>query len=139
MRSFNVAGFLLAFIAAHALAKTPEGLWLARSPMLNDKVIGKVKISIIQGKLQGELIEIIPLNKDIERFCWREKIKPTGPVMMCGYHEENGKWVGGRIYESSTGKAFLSEVRLSPEGNHLLVKGMVGVFSDTAVWDRLSY
>ncbi|MGD9592874.1 MAG: DUF2147 domain-containing protein, partial [Candidatus Berkiella sp.] len=130
---------ILATLSLRAFGATPEGIWAARSPNFGEKLIGKVKITIIQGNLVGELIEIYPMSKDAKRFCWRNKKIETGPVMMCDYHLSNGKWVGGKIYESSTGKVYPSEIKVSPEGKRLYVKGTSGPFSETVVWDRLDW
>ncbi len=129
---------LLISISSFATPPTPEGKWAARSPTLGDKPIGIVKISIVKDRLYGELIEVLPLNGSLEKFCKRSKRDlQVGPLMMCDYHESDSKWIGGHIYESSTGKVYSSELKLSPDGNELYVTGESGLFSQTVTWSRV--
>ncbi|MBS0287102.1 MAG: DUF2147 domain-containing protein [Proteobacteria bacterium] len=140
MSNFKIILFTaIVFISCCAFAhQTPEGLWAARSPFLGDKPIGKVKISLVNGKLIGELLEVYPLNANVDRFCWRRQSPTSGPVILCDYQESDGKWINGKIYESTTGTVYRSEITLSPNGNHLYVKGDMGMASAVAVWDRLN-
>jgi hypothetical protein len=114
-------------------AKSPEGLWLATSPFYYDRPIAIVKIYVKNNVLYGEIVKIIPLNESMKGAT----VANSGPVMMYGYHEKNGKWVDGKIYEQISAKTHSSSLEISDDGNHLYVRGWKGPFFRTARWDRV--
>lgn len=113
-------------------AKSPAGYWQASSPIFNDKVLGIVKIKISNQRLCGRLVKVIPLNGS-----FGGGIAASGPIVMCDYREQNGMWIGGRMYEQSTAKIYPSTLSISNDGNYLYVRGYSGAFSQTAIWRRI--
>ena len=126
--------FLFLIVSTASAQKSPAGLWRATSPFYYGYPVAIIKTYITNEKLCGEIVKVIPLNGS---FVTSSKIAASGPVMMCDYHEENGSWVGGKIYEQITAKIYPSTVAMSADGNHLYVRGYVGPFYRTGTWNRI--
>lgn len=119
---------------AVAATRSPAGLWLASSPFFAGRNIALIKLYFTHKKLCGEIVKVMPLNGS---FATRTKIASSGPVMMCDFYQENGKWVGGKIYEQTTAKLYDGEIEMNAEGNLLRVLGHWGPTSRSAVWRRV--
>jgi uncharacterized protein (DUF2147 family) len=113
---------------------SPVGYWVATSPFFYGRPLAVVKTYLTGKELCGEIVKVIPLNGSSSGF---EKMAKSGPVMMCGYHEDRGEWVGGKIYEQTTAKIYASTVSLSKDGRQLYVRGYRGPFYRTVRWDRI--
>lgn len=110
-----------------------EGYWVASSPFFYGVPIAVIKTYIADGKLVGEIVKVMPLNGSIPN----NKIAKSGPVMMFGYQEDHGRWIGGKIYEQTTARIYESSIEVSKNGNQLYVRGRKGPFFRTARWDRI--
>lgn len=113
---------------------SPVGYWVATSPFFYGRPLAVVKTYLTGKKLCGEIVKVIPLNGSSSGF---GKMAKSGPVMMCGYHEEGGKWVDGMIYEQTTAKIYSSTITISDDGRYLYVRGYKGPFYRTVRWDRI--
>lgn len=119
---------------AAAATHSPAGLWLASSPFFDGKNIAIIKLYFTHKKLCGEIVKVMPLNGS---FATRTRIASSGPVMMCDFHKEDGKWIGGKIYEQTTASLYDGEIEMNAEGNLLRVHGHWGPASRSAVWRRV--
>lgn len=113
----------------------PSGFWLAYSPFYSNRPVGVVKLYLVNNKiLCGQLVKVFPLNGN---FKTRSNAASSGPVMMCDYHYQNGKWIDGKIYEQSSAMIYTSSIELSHDNKTLHVTGHSGPLSKTSVWKRL--
>lgn len=113
---------------------SPVGHWMASSPFFYGRPLAVVKTYLTGKELCGEIVKVIPLNGYSSGF---GRMAASGPVMMCGYHEERGEWVGGKIYEQTTAKIYSSTITISADGRYLYVRGYRGPFYRTVRWDRI--
>ncbi len=128
--------FILIFLLSSTTfaAQSPVGLWLATSPFFDNRPVAIVKTYLIGNKLCGEILKVIPIKGS---FNTRIKAARSGPVMMCGYHEEDGEWVDGNIYEQTTATIYPSKISVSDDGEHLYVRGYRGILFRTSTWNRI--
>lgn len=126
---------LLSLLSLTAYAgNSPAGYWRATSPFFSGSPVAIIKTYIKDETLCGEIVKVIPLNKPIDNS---KGVASSGPVIMCGYKEEGGNWVGGRIYEQITARTYDSSITMSTDGKLLRVRGYKGLFYRTATWFRV--
>jgi len=136
----NFSYFYLLFVmltlsaSAQAANNSPIGYWAANSPFFSGRPVAVIKTYLVDNKLCGVIVKVIPLNGTMP---YSKGVAATGPVMMSAYQDAgNGKWVKGKIYEQITAKIYDSSAELSADGNRLTVKGFYGPFHRTAIWKR---
>jgi uncharacterized protein (DUF2147 family) len=61
-----------------------------------------------------------------------------GLVIITGLEYEYGKWQGGKIYDSTTGKTY--SIIVTVNGNNLELRGYIGIplLGKTTVWTRIN-
>jgi len=61
-----------------------------------------------------------------------------GLVIITGLGYKDGKWQGGKIYDSTTGKTY--SITVTVNGNNLELRGYIGIplLGKTTVWQRLN-
>jgi uncharacterized protein (DUF2147 family) len=60
----------------------------------------------------------------------------TGLVILTGFMNERGKWVGGRAYDPKTGNSYRSRLELNADYS-LRVTGCVLLFCQSKRWKRI--
>jgi hypothetical protein len=122
------------FTSCAYAAGSPVGYWLAKSPFFYDRPVAVIKTYLVNKELFGEIVKVLPLNESVN---YRKNYASSGPVMIWNFREENGVWVGGRIYEQITARSYSGRISVSDDGRHLYVRGWKGPFYRTATWDRI--
>lgn len=143
-----VAIILIGSAATSAFAlettNTPEGYWKTM-----DDTTGRPK-SIIQiwkteNTLVGRVIKIFPKNgRDQNKLCTacqgENHNKPiVGMVILSGLQATQNMWDNGSILDPENGKTYSCSMRVSNDGNHLNVKGYIGIplLGRSQTWERV--
>lgn len=102
---------------------------------------GKIAALKFPSYLPGEISGMdgtprLDSNNQDESLRSREMV---GIELMKNFRFDNGKWVGGSIYDPKNGKTYKCEMSLAADGS-LHVRGYVGVslFGRTTVWEPAS-
>lgn len=61
-----------------------------------------------------------------------------GMVIITGLEYKDGKWLGGKIYDSTTGKTY--SISVTVNGDILMLRGFIGIplLGKTTVWRRIN-
>lgn len=59
-----------------------------------------------------------------------------GITLLQGFTGKNNRWVNGTIYDPANGNTYKSHIRQRKDGK-LQVKGCIGPFCQTQVWDKV--
>lgn len=153
---FFALALLLSFSAAgiaqkeNACAKGSAdaicGVFLVTSPK-ND--VDKIKLHITrttQGTYQGRIIWIYP-EKNPDGSARTDQNNPdkslrgrsaTEILMFWGLKHDDGKWVGGTLYDPTSGKKYGIQLKMSSNGRDIEARYYKGrpVFGITQVWTR---
>ena len=134
----------VAFAGAHASAQmTPVGTWRSID---DDTKQPKAQIVVTEqaGVLTGRIEQLLRPGADPKALCDQcsgdRKDKPMlGLEIIRGAKKAEGKdvWEGGRILDPEMGKDY--SLRLTPVdgGQKLEVRGSIGPFWRTQVWQRV--
>lgn len=134
LRFLLLVSFFLLTVNVYA-GGSPVGYWQATSPFYFGHPLAIVKTYMMGDKLCGQIVKVIPVNGSFAEG--GNGMASSGPVMMCGYHLENGVWVDGQIYEQITARLYPSEITISDGGRYMTVKAWRGPFSRTSRWERI--
>jgi uncharacterized protein (DUF2147 family) len=134
------------FLAAPALLlASPVGLWKT----IDDATSAEravVRISEQDGKLIGEIIEVLDTEADPEavcRLCTDDR--KDAPIVGLAIIRDvpaagnaRGIWDGGEILDPNDGKVYRVRLSLADNGRRLEVRGYIGrpLFGRTQVWQR---
>jgi uncharacterized protein (DUF2147 family) len=140
---FIAAPLLLACFGVNAQINPEEkikGVWLT------EKKDGKVEIYKTGRTWSGKLIwgntaldENGKPRRDVLNPDPKQRSKPIlGLVIITGMEYEDGKWQGGRIYDSTSGKTY--SITVTVKGNTLALRGYVGIplLGKTTIWTRIN-
>jgi uncharacterized protein (DUF2147 family) len=58
-------------------------------------------------------------------------------TIMSGLKKDGDTWSGGRILDPENGKTYRCTVNLAEQGRKLEMRGYVGIFFRTQVWERI--
>jgi uncharacterized protein (DUF2147 family) len=143
-KAILVAVVLLAFISQKAHAQNNggddiQGIWLTENKD------GKVEIYRSGNTYLGKLIwgkYVMDVNGkpnyDVKNPDPNLRTRPLKElVFLTGLTYENGKWVDGKAYDSTSGKTYSCEVTI--KGKSLYLRGYFGItlLGKTTVWQRL--
>lgn len=137
-----VSASLCLLVTTASYAASPVGTWRT----IDDNT-GQPKsiVRIYQSgsTLQGKVVKLLPgATTSICNNCpGKLKGKPIiGMLVMWGYKPgSGGSWSGGRILDPGSGKVYKSNLKISPNGKALSVRGYLGVsaFGRTQTWQRI--
>ena len=140
-----LVGLVVILVALNANAQVrPEdkikGVWLT------EKKDGKVEIYQTGHTWSGKLIwgnSVLDQNGKPRHDVLNPDPKLSsrliqGMVIITGLAYEDGKWQGGEIYDSTTGKTY--SISVTVKDNNLNLRGYIGIplLGKTTVWQRLN-
>jgi uncharacterized protein (DUF2147 family) len=140
-------GICLALIllgAGRALANgSPVGVWRTFDEGTN-RPGAEVEIYRVGDKLAGKVLRSLrPEEQGQDPLCVKcpadRKDKPMiGLEIIRDLPTEavNGMWEGGNILDPDNGKTYKLRLQLQEEGKRLQVRGYIGPFYRTQVWER---
>lgn len=127
-----LAAALLASPAGAEETASPEGLW-----RVLDEATGKpdalVRIYPVNDELQGRLDTIFPAPGDDQdprcgRCAGERHNQPKrGMVFMWGFVKSDNEYTGGRVLDPDTGSVYRAKMRLSEDGEKLILHGYIGI------------
>jgi uncharacterized protein (DUF2147 family) len=146
MRSYLLAAafaFAVGLNAAAALAQSAVGTWR----QLDDKtgeVRSLVTITEDEGVVTGRITKVFPRpGEDPDPVCDKcsgDKHGQSilGMVFIEGMKQSGLEYHDGTILDPESGKVYRANMRLSPDGNTLTVRGFVGIslFGRGQTWTR---
>ncbi|GHC43292.1 DUF2147 domain-containing protein [Roseibacillus persicicus] len=134
----NLFALILLLICSSSLADAADpilGLWKKSDGQAT------IQITIEKGKLVGR----VTAAKDTTRTHDTKNPDPKlrnrkiiGLPVVWGFYKKDGKWEGGRVYDSSNGKTYQGKIWL--EGNDkMMMRGFKGVslLGRSAEWYRV--
>jgi uncharacterized protein (DUF2147 family) len=140
MRAIVLSALLLT-IAAQT-HNTPAGTWHTISDV-DGKPHGVVVIREVNGELVGVVTGSLVPGDTISPMCDEcpgdRKGKPVfGMEILRGLHADGDEWSGGEILDPDTGKTYRAKMRLTDNGNRLIVRGYIGfsIFGRSQEWIR---
>jgi uncharacterized protein (DUF2147 family) len=103
-----------------------------------------VEIFEESGELKGAVKQIFPRPADLpgdpcEKCTGERKNKPVkGMTILWGLKRDGKEFTGGEILDPNNGKIYRCKMKLSEDGNKLLVRGFLGVslIGRTQTWLR---
>ena len=101
-----------------------------------------VRIVEAEGMLSGTVEKFLDPAADPAKKCVEcsdeRKDKPIlGMTIMTGLKKEGDTWAGGRILDPENGKTYRCTVNVVDQGRKLEMRGYVGIFFRTQVWERV--
>jgi len=122
---------------------TPMGLWKSIDDNTG-KPTALIRITEIEGEFQGKIEKIFPepgesANPKCEECEGDLKNQPVvGMIILKGMRRDGTEYTGGRILDPDSGKIYRSTMKLSDDGNKLIIRGYVGIpmLGRSQVWLR---
>ena len=134
---------LLLFGVAHGAADplSPVGAWRTFDDVTK-KPKSVVRIIEKDGSLIATVEKFLVPAADPAKKCTEcsdeRKDKPIlGMTIMSGLKKDGDTWSGGRILDPENGKTYRCTVNLAEQGRKLEMRGYVGIFFRTQVWERI--
>ena len=134
---------LLLFDPAHGATDplSPVGTWRTFDDATR-KPKSVVRISERDGSLVAAVEKFLDPAADPARKCTEcsdeRKDKPIlGMTIMTGLKKDGDAWSGGRILDPENGKTYRCSVNLVDQGRRLEMRGYIGIFFRTQVWERI--
>lgn len=123
--------------------ETPLGLWKSIDDLTN-KPAALIRITEIDGKLQGRIEKIFPepgesANPVCEECEGDLKNQPVvGMIILKGMHLAGDEYIGGQILDPDSGKIYRCTMKMLDGGNKLIIRGYVGIplLGRSQVWVR---
>lgn len=120
---------------------SPVGLWTTIDDE-TEQPRSVVRFEIVDDKLQGTIVEILPLPGDTgDGRCTEcegeRKDQPiAGMMIVWGLTEDGVSWTGGEILDPNNGNVYSCNVTVAEDGASLEVRGFLGVslFGRTQTW-----
>lgn len=128
-------------VLAAADPGSPIGAWrtiddATKKPKSIVRVVEK------DGALSGIVEKFLDPAADPGKKCSEctdeRKDKPIlGMTIMSGLKKDGDAWSGGRILDPENGKTYRCTVNVIEQGRKLEMRGYVGIFFRTQVWERV--
>ena len=143
MRAMFIAGALALAAAAASAQNTPVGLW---KTIDDDGKTEKslVRISDAGGVLSGKIEKIFESGKQdskCDKCTDDRKDQPVlGMVILRNLKQDAGDsetWAGGEILDPNNGKTYRARLKPLDGGKQLQMRGYLGPFYRTQVWQRV--
>jgi uncharacterized protein (DUF2147 family) len=123
-------------------AVTPAGLWSTISDR-DGKPMGVVEIREVDGELVGVVREILvdagPEDSVCDKCSDDRHGQPIVGMEIIRHMRRNGdQWTGGEILDPESGKTYRATMKLSDDGQKLVVRGYIGLpmFGRSQTWIR---
>jgi uncharacterized protein (DUF2147 family) len=134
---------LLGGQASSAEPQTVAGVWKQIDPDTG-KVGALVTFTESGGVFKGSFSKLyLDSGDDPNPLCRKcrgsQRCKPLlGLVFIDGMRRSGSKYDGGTILDPETGTSYSANMKLSPDGNTLTVRGYVGIplFGQSQTWKR---
>ncbi|MEO9036054.1 MAG: DUF2147 domain-containing protein [Gemmatimonadaceae bacterium] len=133
---------LLALLFVAQTHTTPAGTWHTISDV-DGKPRGVVVIREVNGQFVGVVTGSLVPGDTISPICDEcpgdRKGKPVfGMEILRGLRADGDEWSGGEILDPETGKTYRAKLRLTDNGERLVVRGYIGfsLFGRSQVWVR---
>ena len=129
-------------VRAQSARDTPVGRWRTFSDVTG-KESGAVEIVENNGELLGHVVAGTKPTFETEicdKCSGDRHNKPVkGLLVISGVHRKGDEWGGGEILDPDNGKVYRVKLRLSEDGNKLLVRGYIGfsLLGRTQTWTRI--
>ena len=128
---------LLLVLTLSAYCQKFEGKWLVQ------KKDGVVEIYKKGGKYYGKVIKATPpkdkngrTRLDSKNPDVKKRNRPIqGLVFLTNFTLKGKELIGGRLYDSRTGKSYNGKIWL--ENGKLKLRGYLGIFYETRTWTRV--
>ncbi len=120
---------------------SPVGLWRTFDD-LTGRERGLVRITQVGNELRGTIIGTVDPAEGhhiCEKCTGERKNQPIiGLEVINGMHADGAQWDGGHILDPETGKVYRCRMRLEDNGQHLVLRGYIGLslFGRTQTWLR---
>jgi len=143
MKTYTVAAALLWAAMAASAQNTPVGLW---KTIDDDGKTEKslVRISEAGGVLTGKIEKIFDATKQdskCEQCSDERKDKPVlGMTILRNLKpdaDDKETWTGGEILDPNNGKTYRARLKPLDGGKQLQMRGYLGPFYRTQVWQRV--
>ena len=139
----TLAAFLLAFVGVAHAQMTPAGLWKTIDDSKKEKSL--VRITESNGVFSGRIEKLLDPATDQKAVCEKcsddRKDKPIlGLEILRGIRaSESDKAVyeGGTIVDPNNGKSYRARLKPVNGGAQLEMRGYLGPFFRTQVWQRV--
>ena len=123
-------------------ALTPAGVWSTISDR-DGKPMGVVEIREVDGELVGVvraiLIDAGPEDSVCDKCSDDRQGQPIIGMEILRHLRRNGdEWTGGEILDPQNGKTYRATMKLSDDGQKLIVRGYIGLpmFGRSQTWLR---
>ena len=123
-------------------AVTPAGLWSTISDR-DGKPMGVVEIREVDGELVGIVRQILvdasPEDSVCDKCSDERHGQPIVGMEILRHMQRNGdQWTGGEILDPESGKTYRATLKLSDDGQKLIVRGYIGLpmFGRSQTWIR---
>ncbi|OWY39098.1 hypothetical protein CEK28_09440 [Xenophilus sp. AP218F] len=129
---------VLGLISQLALAQGVAGTW---KTIDDETKQPKALVQITEsagGELTGRVIKLfVDPNTVCDKCDGANKGKPVnGMQILWGLKKEGDEWADGKILDPKTGKIYTSGAKLIEDGKKLRVRGYIGPFFRSQVWER---
>ena len=142
MKHLAALAFLLCGVArATSDPLSPVGAWRTIDDATK-KPKSIVRIVERDGALQATVERFLDPAADPAKKCSEcsdeRKDKPIlGMTIMSGLKKDGESWSGGRILDPENGKTYRCTVTIVDQGRRLEMRGYIGFFFRTQVWERV--
>ncbi|MDQ7918629.1 DUF2147 domain-containing protein [Mesonia sp. MT50] len=134
--------FTCLFLSQISLGQSVLGKW----KVMKDEETGEVR-SIIniyedEGKVNGELIEIMDKSKE-NNLCSNcegenKNKRILGLILLKDFEKDQDEYVDGTVLNPNDGKIYKSKIWIDQDHPNVLnVRGYIGIFYKTMKWRRL--
>lgn len=132
---------LPAYAGATSDSSSPVGAWRTIDDATK-KPKSIVRILEREGSLIGRVEKFLDPAADPGKKCTEcsdeRKDRPIlGMTIMSGLKRDGDTWSGGHILDPENGKAYRCTVTLVDRGRRLEMRGYIGIFFRTQVWERV--
>ncbi|MBN3005949.1 DUF2147 domain-containing protein [Chromobacterium alkanivorans] len=129
---------VLGLFSHMALADSAAGVW---KTIDDETKQAKALVQITEsasGELNGKIIKLFANPEAVCDKCDGErKGKPVnGMQILWGLKKDGAEWGNGKILDPKSGKIYTSGAKLVEDGKKLRVRGYIGPFFRSQVWER---
>jgi uncharacterized protein (DUF2147 family) len=145
--TLQAATVLLMVVAtSHAMGQaTPAGVWQSIDDETG-KPRAEISITELQGVAVGRIVRsLVAANSTAIQLCDKCSDDRAGKPLIgmeiirkLTRNPDTGDWEGGEILDPDKGKTYPLRVKVIDGGKKLQVRGYIGPFFRTQIWQRIS-
>jgi uncharacterized protein (DUF2147 family) len=137
---------LLVMATSHAAGQTtPAGTWQSIDDETG-KPRAEISITELQGVITGRIVRsLVAANSAAIQLCDKCSDDRQGKPLIgmeiirkLTRNPDTGDWEGGEILDPDKGKTYPLRVKIIDGGKKLQVRGYIGPFFRTQIWQRLT-